>query len=480
MSIEFIIVGLYLIACIAIGVVASRRVLASSDEYWVAGRGVGRTVNAIAIMATLASGGSIVGVMGLAYKLGIPLTLALFAGAVVGFPLASVLIARPLRNFGKFTISDFLSFRYRSPLLRVAVPVLIVVAFTVYIVAQLKAAGITAEVLLGVDYNTALIVSTVVFVLYVSFGGMLAVTWTDVAQGTIMIGIVLAGGAFMLAKTGTPAQVLTEATAARPELGQAGGTPFATVGYFLLWACAIPVIPHIVMRVYTAKDAEGARWSLNMAMVAYSAIILTAVLVIVPIGSLEFGSLDDPDRIFHMVVEHYFPPALRGVAVAAVIAAVMSTVDALLLACSSAIAHDLVSVFVKDELSARTRSIVNIAVVTGVGVTATILALNPPELLTQLYSVAVGSIAASLFVPVVSGIWWKRANELGALLAFAAGLGTYLVFALGSFEAVPALGAMAIALPASILGMVAGSLFGTPPPGDVLDEVHRMHAPEGA
>jgi sodium/pantothenate symporter len=90
MRVEHWVVLAYLAACIGIGVLLSRRVLTSRDEYWVAGRRVGTWVNALAIMATLASGGSIIGVMGLAYGRGIPYTLALFAGAVVGFPLASI------------------------------------------------------------------------------------------------------------------------------------------------------------------------------------------------------------------------------------------------------------------------------------------------------------------------------------------------------------------------------------------------------
>ena len=84
--IERVLVCLYLVVCIVIGIVLSRRVLTSDDEYWVAGRRIGPWVNAMAIMAALASGGSIIGVMGYAYKAGIPATLALFAGAVVGFP----------------------------------------------------------------------------------------------------------------------------------------------------------------------------------------------------------------------------------------------------------------------------------------------------------------------------------------------------------------------------------------------------------
>jgi len=105
LTIEHILVVAYLAGCIGIGILASRKVLKSRDEYWVAGRRIGSIVNAMAIMAALASGGSIIGVMGLGYGRGIPYTLALFAGAVVGFPLASILIAKPLRNFGNFTIT---------------------------------------------------------------------------------------------------------------------------------------------------------------------------------------------------------------------------------------------------------------------------------------------------------------------------------------------------------------------------------------
>jgi hypothetical protein len=176
----------YLLACIAIGLLASRKVLASRDEYWVAGRRIGTLVNAMAIMAALASGGSIIGVMGMAYQRGIPATLALFAGAVVGFPLASILVAKPLRSFGRYTLTDFLAFRYPRPVVRTLVPLLIVASFTVYIVAQMKAAGITANALLGIPYDSALTLTTLVFILYVSFGGMLAITWTDVVQGALL------------------------------------------------------------------------------------------------------------------------------------------------------------------------------------------------------------------------------------------------------------------------------------------------------
>ncbi len=187
MSLELFIVILYLLGCIAIGILASRKVLGSSEEYWVAGRRVGTWVNAVAIMATLA---------------------------------------------------------------------------------------------------------TLVFVFYVAFGGMIAITWTDVMQGALMFIVVIGAALAMTARTGSPMELMQQATTVAPELGQVAQQPVTSyLGSFVLWAAAIPVIPHIVMRVFTAKDAHSARLSLNIAMVIYSVMILAGVLAIVPVGKMLFPDL---------------------------------------------------------------------------------------------------------------------------------------------------------------------------------------------
>ncbi|MDP7338439.1 MAG: hypothetical protein QF786_03880, partial [Vicinamibacterales bacterium] len=275
MLVERVLVGLYLAGCITIGIIASRRALSSRDEYWVAGRRVGTAVNAMALMASLASGGSIIGVMGLAYAQGIPATLALFTGSVVGFSIAAFLVAGQLRRFGKYTITDFLTFRYPHPIVAYLVPIFIVVAFLIYIVAQLKAAGITAVVLLGIPYETALVLACVVFIAYVSIGGMTAITWTDVVQGTLMLVIVVGAAVFVVLREGSPATLLVQATSSYPELGQVTQHPVSMyLGNFIIWATAIPVIPHIVMRVLSAKDPVAAKLSLNLAMLAFGVLIL--------------------------------------------------------------------------------------------------------------------------------------------------------------------------------------------------------------
>lgn len=475
MLVERFLVVLYLAGCVGIGIYASRRVLGSRDEYWVAGRRIGTTINSMAIMASLASGGSIIGVMGLAYSQGIPATLALFAGAVLGFPLASMLVAKQLRNFGKYTITDFLAFRYPSVVVRYLVPSVIVIAFTIYIVAQLKAAGITANALLGIPYDTALVIATLVFVIYVSFGGMLAITWTDVIQGMLMLVVVVGTAMAMMWRLGSPAELMQQATSVAPELGQVSEQPVASyLGYFVIWATAIPVIPHIVMRVFTAKDADGARLSLNLAMLAYSVMILTAVLAIVPVGKLQFPGLEDADQVFLRVMEAEFPPVIRGVAVAAVLAAVMSTTDALLLACSSAIAHDILGSFLRARASESTLAMIRIGSAWLIGLLALYWAISPPELISQFYTAGVGLLSASLFVPTIAGLWWKRANLVGGVAALVTGAATYVLVYFDVIEI--AVAPVVAALAVSTVAMTLGGLLAPSESPEMLEQIEQLHA----
>lgn len=478
MIVERALVSLYLAGCIGIGIYSSKKVLGSRDEYWVAGRRIGTAINSMAIMASLASGGSIIGVMGLAYSQGIPATLALFAGAVLGFPLASILVARQLRNFGRYTITDFLAFRYPSAWVHYLVPSVIVISFTIYIVAQLKAAGITANALLGIPYNVALAIATLVFITYVSFGGMIAITWTDVIQGLLMLLVVVGTALVMMWRLGSPAELMQQATSAAPELGRVGEQSVASyLGYFVIWATAIPVIPHIVMRVFTAKDAEGARLSLNLAMLAYSVMILAAVLAIVPVGKLQFPELVDADQVFLKVMEAEFSPVIRGIAVAAVLAAVMSTTDALLLACSSAIAHDILGNLLRERASDRTLAVIQIGSAWVIGILALFWAFSPPELISRFYTAGVGLISASLFVPTVAGLWWKRANLIGGMAALVVGAATYVLvfFELVETDVAP----VVVALLASAIAMLAGGMLGPRETPEMLQQIASLHAPRG-
>ena len=272
---------LYLLVCMAIGLVVSWRVLGSVDEYWIAGQRISTGVNAVATMATLASGGPIIGVVGCAYGRGIPFALSPLADIVVGFPLASILVARPLRNFGRFATADFLAYHYSHAAMRGTVPLLIVASFMVYIVAQMKAAGTTAELLLGIPYNPAVCYGLDCFL----------PVCVDRGNGGCYVDGCRPGSAHASRSLQHCVRHICTQGDAHQDGGRGAGAylgeeidqPLSSyLGLFVIWAAAIPVIPHIAMRVYSARDARSAHVSLNVAMVAFSAVLLSAVLAIIP------------------------------------------------------------------------------------------------------------------------------------------------------------------------------------------------------
>ena len=205
--------------------------------------------------------------------------------------------------------------------------------------------------------------------------------------------------------------------------------------------------------------------------------ILTVILLIAPVGVLEFPGLTDPDEVFLRIVGGHFPPLLRGLAVAAVLAAVMSTTDAFLLAVSSAVAHDLLG-GVLSRKSRRAQAAVRVGATWAVGAVALYWAYSPPELLTRFYTAGVGLLSAGLFIPVTFGIWWKRANLAGGVAALVCGAFAYsfLLFA------GPALGIglepIVAALPVSLAAMLVGGFFGRQDPGDRARAVERLHRPD--
>lgn len=306
---------------------------------------------------------------------------------------------------------------------------------------------------------------------------MLAVTWTDVVQGVLMLAVVLGIASLIVLRLGSPVTLLQQATVEAPALGDVMNQPRSSyLGSFVIWAAAIPVIPHIVMRVFSAKDARGARRALNIAMMGYSVMILAAVLVIVPMGKLHFPDLQDADTVFLMVMEQEFSPVLRGLAVATVIAAVMSTTDALLLACSSAIAHDMLGHYFRATISRKTESWITVGVAWGIGMLAMVLAYSPPQLLTEFYSAAIGILSAGLFVPTIAGLWWKKANLAGGIASMLIGTVVYLVvqFTPGA----PPLSAILAALPASALAMWVFGHVGKPVSEDLTQAVAALHGEE--
>jgi SSS family transporter len=469
----------YIVACIGIGLWAVKKVSHSSDDYWVAGRKIGTFVNSWATMSALASGGSVLGVMGLAYALGIPYTFAMFAGAAAGFPLAAILVARPLRNMKLKTVPQFLSVRYNNKLIDIIIPLIVLIGMEVYVVAQLKAAGITAQYLLGIPYEWAVIITALVFTLYVSIGGMWAVTITDVVQGILMVGMVLIVAVIIFVDFGGVFAVAAKGTAVAAKLGDVSTRlgPSSYAGAFLVWLIGASSLPHLVMRVFTSRDAHSAKLSLNYSVIIYAFMIVFGVLAIASAGHVLFPNLKDADTLFLKIIDHYIPsPVINGLACAAVMAAVMSTTDALILAVSGAAVNDIYVKHINPQASDSTVFKLGLVTTWIAGLLAIVFALNPPALLTMLYTAAVGLLGSCLFAPIIMGIWWKKATTQGALWSIILGGGSYLYMLWGM--KMPALTQILYSLPIAFIVLIVVSMMTQPADEKIVAYIEKVHSEE--
>jgi len=193
----------------------------------------------------------------------------------------------------------------------------------------------------------------------------------------------------------------------------------------------------------------------------------------VPVGKIQFPALADADQVFLKVMEFDFPPIVRGLAVAAVLAAVMSTTGALLLACSSAVSHDLLEGFAGLELSDKAMTWTQVGTAWVIGGLALFWAYSPPELISEFYTAAIGWLSATLFVPTVAGLWWKKANLAGGMAALLTGTAAYALIQFGLIEV--SLSPILAALPASALAMWLGGRLGRPETMDMMQHVERLH-----
>ncbi|QDI90489.1 sodium:solute symporter family protein [Salicibibacter halophilus] len=483
--IEISIMLLYFIFIIILGRYAQTRIKtsqSSTTEYYVAGRRVGTGVNALALMAALGSGGSFMAGVGSVWELGLPFITWQTLGSIAGFALASVLVAKPMRNSRLFTVTDFLVDRYEHSFFKIAVPLVIIIGSGMYLMSQMTAGGLIGSYVTGLSYEWGVVIIALVFILYVALGGMLAVTWTNILQGAMMVLLIsiVCIGAIINLPMPYP-DFLLNATNENPALGTVGETmPVAGyIGAFTTWAVAVCVIPHLLMRIFTATDDRSAKLSMNIGMLTYGSLMVGTVLLVTPFIALLSNSLleaNPSDMWLLLIAEQFFGPIIMGVLAAGIMAAVMSSVDALLLAVSSAVAYDLYKGWHKPK--ATQRQVLKVSAISTwvIGLVVMVLSLNPPDFLVVLYTAAVGFMAASLFGPLVLGIWWKRANHSGAIVGLLVGSVSYLIAFFG-FE-LPYNSEILIALPLSIVALVSVSALTEKPSQEAINRMAIYHERE--
>lgn len=481
---------LYFIGMITIGVWASKKIHNMSD-YMVAGRSLDFWVFTLLMIGSVCSGMSLLGVSGLGYRfawptiweqLAVPLSIAF---CIIFFGVKMHAVAK---KSGYMTVQDYFAHRYESQTsLRGMSATAGIVVSMIYLAGQYTAISIVLMWLFGLPHWLALLIGAAIVTLYTVIGGLYAVALTTLVQGTMLIiGVVIMAPIVIMAAGGftriNEAIAAVNPTNVDPWATGAGAvfTPEYIFSFALLLTIGLACAPHVINNILCAKDANYFKWAPIVAFGIYAVVMFLlkfsgfAGIVLVNDGIITLPKVPNAsDFIFVYGVQAALPSMfLWGIFAVIVLAAVMSTTDRLMLTIGTYFSWDIYKKILKpDAPDKQVLLISRISVFAAAGITL-LLALNPPEMLVWLIWAGIGIMFATFAVPLLAGLYWRRATREGALVAMALGLVASLVFGGISYFKLAKL-PMHFSLYAfviAIIAMIVVSVMTKPTSEKVLDE----------
>jgi sodium/proline symporter len=417
----------YMGICLVLGFIAYRRT-ANLGDFILGGRSLGSFVTAFSAQATDMSGWLLMGLPGLAYASGFD-SVWLLLGLVVGTYLNWKWIAARLREAterwgNSLTLPDYFEHRFadRSRILRTLSAIFILVFFVFYTSSGFVAAGKLFESLFGLPYIEAMFWGTIVMLAYTFFGGFLAVSWSDVLQGTLMFVALVLVAVLGIALVGGVGETLTRLNALDtqlldPFIADEGKTlGWIGIASLMGWGLGYAGQPHVLARFMAAKSAESITLARRVAMV-WVVIVLSAAVVVGLTGLLVLPQKlagSDTEKVFIIMATQFFHPAVAGICLAGVMAAIMSTAAAQLLVASSAFAQDLYKGLVRRDAAPGELLWTGRLAVLVIAALAFVLARNPESNVLDLVSWAWAGFGAAFGPAVILSLYWERMTRAGA------------------------------------------------------------------
>lgn len=441
---QSVVIGTFLVyfaIMFVIGIIAYRR---SSDfsDYVLGGRTLGPFATALSSGASEMSGWLLIAMPGAAFLTGMS-SFWIAAGLLAGTLINWLVVARRLRVYSfiannSLTIPEYLAERFqdRALVLRLVAAVFIIIFYLFYTSSGLVAGGKLLNTVFGLDYSLAVLLGALAIVSYTFFGGYLAVSWTDVIQGLMMmltLVIVPVAAIHELGGVSDTFSAVSEAKAGMLDVfrdaSNGEALTWVAITSSLAWGLGYFGQPHSLARFAGINDAKNIPMARAIA-VSWTAIGLVGALLIGIIGHAYFPEgLDDHERIFMFMIDVMFNPLVAGVLLTTVLAAVMSTADSQLLICSSTIADDIYKTIFRRHASQKELVSVGRLAVLGVSVIAVLLAMNPDSNVLGLVSYAWAGFGAAFGPALIISLFWSRLNQWGALAGIVVGGLTVVVWA---------------------------------------------------
>lgn len=427
---------IFLIAIFGIGIWANKKIRISNSflqEYFLGGREMGGFLLAMTMMATYGSASSFIGGPGVAYNLGLGWVLLAMAQLPAGYFVLMVLgkkFAIIARRIEAITLIDFLKKRYESNTVIIIAAISIIIFLFASMTAQWVGGARLIESLTSMNYTTSLLIFAATVLIYVIIGGFRAVALTDALQGSVMIigtailliGTVIAGGGI----DNIMQNLQTENPEFLSPFGADGSlTPLYASTFWILIGLGVIGLPQIAVRAMSYKNSQSLHRAILIGTIGIGTIMFGMHLIGVFARSVLPG-VEVADSVMPLLTLNVLHPLLAGIVLATPMAAIMSTVNALLIMVSSTVVKDIYLNFINptaSESQIKNRSFV---VTTVIGLAVVVFALKPPEFLITLNLFAFGGLESAFLWTVVFGLYWKKANKYGAVSSMIVGISLYI------------------------------------------------------
>lgn len=419
-----VIVGLYFALIFGVGLYATRFVRDSTD-FLLAGRRLGVLLAAAALAATHFGGGFVVGTGGWGYTYGLT-GMAYAVGVGLSLLVLAAVAARRMRRLALVTVPDYLALRYRSRLARLLGAVLSLAAIIGILGAQVWASQ-GALTILGIDPTVAAVGATLLFIIYTAASGLWGVTLTDALQLLIIfVGVPLAA-IFGLREAGGFAGIRESIAVLDLEVAPHAFMEPLGAGAVLVLAAIVPTIMYTLIgqdfyqRLFASRDEKVA---IRAAVLAGVVLMLYATFPAVAGMAARgiFGDTIEPAQAIPMLVSQVLPAWFGAIVIGAILGAIMSTADSLLIAGTSHVTNDIYVQLLNEgrELDTRRLLLISRISTVAIGLLALVLALSVREIIGLLL-LSYTMYAAGVFVPVVLGLYWRRGTAAGAVAAIVGG-----------------------------------------------------------
>ncbi|WP_180081038.1 MULTISPECIES: sodium/proline symporter PutP [unclassified Acinetobacter] len=478
----------YIIAMLAIGLYAYRATK-NFDEYILGGRSLGSVVTALSAGASDMSGWLLMGLPGAIYLSG--LSEAWIAiGLIIGAWLNWLIVAGRLRVHTEYqnnalTLPDYFTSRFadKKRILRILSAVVILVFFAIYCASGMVAGARLFESLFGWNYTTALWIGAIATISYVCIGGFLAISWTDTFQAGLMIFALLLTPVIAYLSLGTNSHdmaILLET--ARPQASNLfEGLSTIAILSSMAWGLGYFGQPHILVRFMAADSVKSIPAARRIGM-TWMILCLGGAVAAGYVGIAYFQAHPElaavvnanPETVFMELTKILFNPWIAGIVLAAILAAVMSTLSCQLLVCSTTLTEDLYKGFIRKNASQKELVWIGRAMVLAIAILAITLAMNPASKVLGLVSYAWAGFGAAFGPLIILSLLWKRMTLNGAIVGMILGAVTVIVWKnymghTGLYEIIPG-------FILSWIGIVVVSLMGKAPSAEVTDRFEKAEA----